>query len=396
MNNATIKLRAGREKSIQYGHPWIFSGAIAEWNGRPATGDAVDVFSADGDWIGRGLAYPESGLPVRVYTRNQTQNLDAAFFASRIDRAIAHRKRLIDETATDAYRLVFGEADLFSGLIVDRYADSLAIRLSAAALRPHLGAIIEHLRTATGIRRIHVGADKEDVEREGLDQRQLDHFSSFDGAISVIRQDNLKFEVDITGGQKTGFYLDQRINRSRIAAFAENRRVLSCYCYTGALEAYLERAGAKEIVAIDSSAPALAQARRHADMNAIKTPVEWIDADVPLALRKFRDQAKSFDLIVLDPPKFVLNAGQKDKGLRAYKDINLLAMKLLAPGGILATFSCSGLVTREDLKMVLGWSAKDANRSVQIIEQLGQPPDHPVLIGVPETEYLCGFICSIS
>jgi 23S rRNA (cytosine1962-C5)-methyltransferase len=395
MSAATIQLRAGREKPLLHGHPWIFSGAINEWNGRPETGDAVDIFSSDGEWIARGLAHPASGLPVRAYTRNREQMLDANFFAAKIDTAIALRKKLFDESQTDAYRLVYSEADGLSGLMVDRYGDSLAVRISAAALQPHLGGIVDHLRAATGIQRIHVGTDKENVEREGLDQRALERFATFDGKISVIKQDGFRFEVDISGGQKTGFYLDQRVNRARVAAYSAKRRVLSCYCYTGALEVYLDRAGAAEIVAMDSSGPALEQARRHAEMNAVKTSVEWRDADVPLALRKFRDQARSFDLIVLDPPKFVLNASQKDKGLRAYKDINLLAMKLLAPGGILATFSCSGLVSRDDLKMVLGWSAKDANRSVQILEQVGQPPDHPVLVGVPESEYLCGFICAV-
>jgi len=300
-----------------------------------------------------------------------------------------------DGDSTDACRLIFGEADGLSGLIVDRYRDTLAVRISAAALVPHLESIVDHLGSSTGAKWIHVGADKESIEREGIDVRQLEGFSTPLPGPAAIMQDGFHFEVDVSGGQKTGFYLDQRDNRRRVAAYAKGRSVLSCYCYTGALEVYLDRAGAKNVIAVDSSAPALAQARHHAEWNAVKVPVEWMDADVPTALRKFRDQARAFDMVVLDPPKFVLTPGQRDKGLRAYKDINLLAMKLLVPGGILATFSCSGLVARGDLQMVLGWSAKDAGRSVQILEQLGQPPDHPVLIGVPETEYLCGFICAV-
>ncbi len=395
MNDATIQLRAGREKPLLHGHPWIFSGAIAEWHGRPEIGDPVEIFSSDGTWLARGLANPSIGLPIRAYTRNRDEKIDDAFFASRLDRAIALRRELFRSPETDAYRLVFSEADGLSGLIVDRYAGALAVRISAAALVPHLPGIIRHLAAACGSNMIHIGTGSDDAEREQINSSELARLSGDASAPVMIHQDGFSFEVDIAGGQKTGFYLDQRTNRSRIASYARDRRVLSCHCYTGALEIYLDRAGAKEITAIDSSGPALAQARRHSEMNALKTPVEWLEADVPLALRKFRDQARNFDLIVLDPPKFVLTAAQKEKGLRAYKDINLLAMKLLVPGGFLATFSCSGLVTREDLKLVLGWAAKDANRSVQILEHFSQPPDHPILIGVPETEYLCGFICRV-
>lgn len=417
MNNASLQLRAGREKPVLHGHPWIFSGAIQEWHGRPNVGDPVEVFSHDGTWLARGLANPQASLPVRIYTRNQQQPLDENFFAAQIARALALRRGLLTET-TNSCRLVFSEADGLSGLIIDRYADALSVHLSAACLLPHLPALLSPIRKETGITRIHLTADEDDEAREkfpGL----LDHVSKLsnlanasssprsggeergEGAGDIaapvrILHDGHHYEVNITTGQKTGFYLDQRFNRARIATYAKDRRVLSCHCYTGALEVYLDPAAPKEITSIDSSGPALAQAKIHAKMNALQTPIEWLEADVPLALRKFRDQARTFDLIILDPPKLVLNAAQKDRGLRAYKDINLLAMKLLTPGGILATFSCSGLVTREDLKTVLAWSAKDANRSVQILEQLAQPPDHPILIGVPETEYLHGFICSVN
>lgn len=395
MNNPTLQLRPGREKPILHGHPWIFSGAIQEWHGRPNPGDPVEIFAHDGTWLARGLANPQASLPVRIYTRNPNQPLDQAYFATLIDRALALRRSLLTPT-TNACRLIFSEADGLSGLIADRYADALSIHLSAACLLPHLPAMLAHIRKETGCTHLRVTADADDAAREKMDLSLLPQSAQLPNAPVQIQQDGFSFEVDITTGQKTGFYLDQRLNRARIAAYAKDRRVLSCHCYTGALEIYLDRAGAKEITSLDSSAPALAQARRHAELNNVTTPIEWHEADVPLALRKFRDQARTFDLIILDPPKLVLNAAQKDRGLRAYKDINLLAMKLLTPGGILATFSCSGLVTREDLKTVLAWSAQDANRTVQILEQLAQPPDHPILIGVPETEYLHGFICTVN
>ena len=392
--SSAIRLKPGREKPVIAGHPWVFSGAIDAWRGQPDTGDVVEVFNADGEWIARGLAHPRAGLAVRVCTTRHDTPVDAAYFRARIDRAVALREKLFPPTAlarTNAYRLIFSEADGLSGLIVDRYGDTLAVRVGAAALVRHLPVLLDALRDRTGIAKLHVRAEGDDAEREEIDSAALAALSTGSGRTDIL-QDGYRFEVDLDAGQKTGFYLDQRVNRARIASYAAGARVLSCYCYTGALEAYLGAAGAQSVMAVDSSGPALEIARRHAGLNLCATPIEWVEGDVPATLRKLRDRAMSFDLIVLDPPKFVFSAAQKDKGLRAYKDINLLGLKLLAPGGILATFSCSGLVTRDDLRTTLAWAAKDAGREARIVEQLSQPPDHPTLPQMPETEYLRGFI----
>jgi 23S rRNA (cytosine1962-C5)-methyltransferase len=199
--------------------------------------------------------------------------------------------------------------------------------------------------------------------------------------------------VNVGEGHKTGFYVDQRVNRRRVAAYAAGRRVLSAYCYTGAFELHAARAGAADILGIDCSQPALDQAQRHHTLNGTTAPVRYERADVPQFLRRCRDSRQTFDMIVLDPPKFVVSRAQKDKGLRAYKDINLMAMKLLERGGVLATFSCSGLVEAADFRQAIEWAAQDSGRNVCIVETLGQPPDHPVLTAFPESEYLKGLVC---
>ena len=391
-----VRLKSGREKSVANGHPWIFSGAIEGWNREPAPGELVEVHGAENEWLARGFASPGGALSVRLYTWRSEQALDAALFAKRIDDAITLRERLVLSPETDSCRLVFSEADGLSGLIVDRYADVLAVQVGAAGLVPLLPAILEHLKRRTGLQRIVVTPEKDVVAREGLDVAALAALGSEASATVRLRENGLLFDAQVGGGQKTGFYLDQRENRMRVAQYAAGRSILSCYCYTGAFEVYAARAGAREIIGVDSSGPALALARQHHAINHAQcktsAPVDYKEGDVPETLRRFRDRNCSFDMIILDPPRFVQSATQKEKGLRAYKDINLLALKLLAPGGILATFSCSGLVAPEDLKRVLAWSAKDAGRPTRVIGTLSQPADHPVSTAFPESEYLCGLV----
>lgn len=393
MSSVTVRLKPGREKPVLHRHPWVFSGAVERMEGAVGVGAEADVVSHDGAWLARGLAHPEAALTVRLYTWRQDQPLDAAFFADAAERAVAFRDRLFDDAfreRTNAYRLVFSESDGLSGLIVDRYADVLAVQVSAAALAPHLDVILDRLRARTGVGTCVVRADPDAVEREGL--RLGDAPSEPAPSCLRIRENGLLFDVNLEGGHKTGFFLDQRDNRARVAAYARGRRVLSGYCYTGALEVCAAAAGAAGITGLDSSADAIAAARRHHELNGTRVPVEYLEADVPEALRRFRDRGESFDLIVLDPPRFVFNRAQVEKGLRAYKDINLLAMKLLTPGGILATFSCSGQVSVGDFSMVIRWAAVDAGRAVRIVERLSQPPDHPVSAVFPESEYLKGLI----
>lgn len=399
MKSVAVKLKQGRERPVVHGHPWIFSGAIAEIQGNAVVGDVADVIAHGGEWLARGLIHPDAALSVRLYTRQKDQALDEAFFAERVEKALAFRGQLFGEPRaqqdTNAYRLIYSESDGLSGLIVDRYADVLSVQVSSKALVPFLDGILKRVMERTGVSRIHIAADEDSVEREKLD------VSAWPGALPPdsppvrIRESGFSFDVDLSSGQKTGFFLDQRMNRRRVASYASGRRVLSAYCYTGGFEIHAAAAGAAKILGVDRSEGALARARENVALNRAETPVEYLKADVPDALRRFRDAGETFDMIILDPPRFVANRAQVEKGLRAYKDINLLAVKLLTPGGILASFSCSGQVTAADFKTMIGWSSVDAGRDVKIIETLSQPPDHPVLAVFPESEYLKGVICQV-
>ena len=391
-----VRLKPGREKPVLRGSSWIFSGAIEEVDGQGGAGTPADVFDNAGEWLGQGLWHPAADMTVRMYTRNPKEMLDEAFFRGRIRRAVELRHRLFgnstDWAGTTAYRMVFSEADGLSGLIADQYADVVVLQVGGKVWEPWLPAVIAELRTATSASCIAVGADADAVKREGLAEKLGGETTP---ETVTIRENGLIFEAGLAGGQKTGFYLDQRDNRRKVAAYARGRDMLSAYCYTGAFEVYAAQAGAQSVRGWDSSAPALVQARRHHELNPSGVPAEYEEADVPKRLRLARDRRESWDLIVLDPPRLVTRRDGLEKGLRAYKDVNLLAIKLLRPCGILATFSCSGLVGMEDFRKMVGWAAHDAGKSVRILETLGQPADHPVPVEMPECEYLKGLVCVV-
>jgi len=392
-----IFLKPGRDRTARQGHPWIFSGAIARLEPDSPGAGPVEIRSADGAWLGRGLYCPNAALAVRMYTWREDEPLDPSLFARRLSAALAWRKQLFPAAITDttACRLAHAEADGLSGLIVDRYADVLSVRVSAAGLLPFLPALLRQLRAAQPVRAVVVEAEPDAVEREGLDPAAVAALGDPPPGPVAFRENGLDFTADVTAGQKTGFFLDQRDNRARVARWAAGRRVLSAYCYTGAFEAACARAGATDILGLDTSAPALERAAEHARRNAPAARVVHERADVPQALRRFRDAARTFDLIILDPPRFVFSAAQLDRGLRAYKDINLLALKLLTPGGLLATFSCSGLVTPASFREMFRWAAADSGRRVRIVETFSQPPDHPISPHIPESEYLKGLLAVV-
>jgi 23S rRNA (cytosine1962-C5)-methyltransferase len=399
MNSVIVRLKRGRERPVVHRHPWLFSGAIEDVTGEAKVGSVADVVTYNGEWLARGLIHPDAALIVRLYTYQKDQALNADFFAGRVEKALAFREQLFGDAEirqeTNAYRLIYSESDGLSGLIVDRYADVLSIQVSAKAILPFLDGILKSLKEQTGIDTFYVAADADSVEREKLDSSALPVSLPIGSSPIRIRESGFMFDVDLSSGQKTGFFLDQRVNRQRAASYARGRRVLSAYCYTGAFEIHTAAAGATKILGVDRSEGALIRARENLLLNRISVPTEYLKADVPDALRQFRDAGDRFDLIILDPPRFVANRSQLEKGLRAYKDINLLAMKLLTPGGILVTFSCSGQVSATDFKTMIGWSSADAGRNVKIIETLSQPPDHPVLAVFPESEYLKGTICQV-
>lgn len=390
-----VILKPGRDKPVRHGHPWVFSGAVARWENESA--GVVDVCSADGAWLARGLGMPGASLAVRIYTWNGGEPLDGALFARLTDAAVDRRLRIFAgrESETNAYRLVYAEADGISGLIVDRYADTLSAEVSSKALVPFLGVILSRLREKVSARAVGVAVSADAHDREGLDEDALRPFVGGDSTNVTIRENGFVFQVNCGGGQKTGFFLDQRENRRRTAWYARGRRVLSAYCYTGGFDVAAGAAGAVALVGLDRSEPALALARRHHELNGTKCPVDYRRADVPSELRRMAQAGERFGMVILDPPRFVAASAQKDKGLRAYKDINRLAMAILEPGGILATFSCSGLVSTADFKTMIGWASTDAGRRARILETLGQPADHPVLASFPESDYLKGLIVEV-
>ena len=391
-----IRLKAGREKQILRGSAWVFSGAIEETDGAGPAGEVADVFDVEGEWLGRGLWHPEADMAVRMFTQNPKEILNETFFRGRVRRAVEMRHRLFgtssDWVGTTAYRMVFSEADGLSGLIADQYADVVALHVGGKVWEPWLPAVVAELKAATGASCVSVRAEGEAVKREGLSE-------NLGGDVApdavTIRENGFIFEAGLAVGQKTGFYLDQRENRRKVAAYARGRDVLSAYCYTGAFEVCAAHAGAKSIQGWDSSESALAQARRHHELNPSGVPAAYECADVAHRLRFARDRRESWDLIVLDPPRMVTRREGLEKGLRAYKDVNLLAMKLLRPGGILATFSCSGLVDMAEFRKMVGWAAHDSERRVRILETLGQPADHPIPVEAPECEYLKGLVCVV-
>jgi 23S rRNA (cytosine1962-C5)-methyltransferase len=391
-----VILKRGRDKSVRHGHPWVFSGAVEQWKGGGEDG-VVAVLADGGAWLGWGLGVPGASLAVRLYSRDRGDVLGAEFFRRRLDRALALRERCFSgrKDGTNACRLVYAEADGVSGFIADRYADVLSIQVSAKALVPFLADMVGFLKERTGCRRVCIVPTPDAADREGLDAEQLRPLGT-DAAVSTeIVENGFRFRVHCGAGQKTGYFLDQRENRMRVAAWAGGRSVLSAYCYTGGFDVPAAAAGATSILGLDRSEAALEMARDNLRLNGSACPAEYRRADVPSAMRAMVKEHRRFGLIVLDPPRLVAASSQKEKGMRAYKDVNRLAMALLEPGGILASFSCSGLVSAADLKMAIGWAAVDTGRDVRIVETLGQPADHPVLAVFPESEYLKGVIAFV-
>ncbi|MBR1870996.1 MAG: class I SAM-dependent rRNA methyltransferase [Kiritimatiellae bacterium] len=383
-----VFLRQGRDKPTRGGHPWIFSGAVERVQGHPGAGDAVEVFSAKGDVLGIGAFSPVSQIRVRMLPCNGDAD-------TLVRRAVERRKRFFEGAeGTDAFRLVHAEADGLPGVVADWYAGWISVQFSTAWAEKNKVAIAEALMSATGAKGVYNRSDVAARKREGLDAEGAAVEGSLCGEDApekvVIREGEMHLYVDIRHGHKTGYYLDQRDARRRVAAYCVGRRVLNCFSYTGGFGVAAMLAGAAHVTNVDSSAPALAEAKANACLNGVE--MEYREADVFAHLRRLRDANERFDVIILDPPKFAESKGQLMRALRGYKDINLLAMKLLAPGGTLATFSCSGAVTSDIFDTVLREAAQDARRDMRIVERTRQGADHPVALAFPESEYLKGAI----
>lgn len=391
-NHPLVRLKAGRERSLRRLHPWVFSGAIDATEGSPRAGDTVRVCSAEGEFLAWAAYSPSSQIRARVWSFDESEVPGAELFAKRVDAALA-RRRVIPRGTSNATRLVHAESDRLPGLIADRYEDTLVVQLLSAGCEKWRDTLLAILRERGGCARIYERSDTEARELEGLPASSGLVFGSAASAPLRIAEHGIEYEVDVLAGQKTGFYLDQRDNRARIGQLAADREVLDCFCYTGGFTLSALAGGAGSVLAIDSSAQALARAGRNLALNRIQAErAEWREADVFQALRRLRREGRQFDLVVLDPPKFAATSKDAPRAARGYKDINLNALKLLRPGGLLATFSCSGGVSPELFQKIVAGAAADAGTPLVLRERFRSAPDHPVRIEFPEGEYLKGLL----
>jgi len=386
-----VRLKAGRDKSLRLRHPWIFSGAIATVEGDPSAGATVEVRSDDGRPLALAAWSPQSQIRARVWSFDPV-TIDAGFFDQRIARAIALRRNWFDR-ANDGGRLVHGESDGLPGVIADRYGDVVVVQLLSAGADAWRDAILEALAARTGAGALVERSDAEVRALEGLSPRVSIARGAIDG-VTTFHEGGIVYGVDVLGGQKTGFYLDQRDNRRVVGAQARDAEVLNAFCYTGGFSLSALAGGARRVVSIDSSGDALAMAVANVARNPSLdgSRAQWVEGDVFADLRKRRDRGESFDIIVLDPPKFAPTAQHAPRAARAYKDINLWAMKLLRPGGLLATFSCSGGIGAELFQKIVAGAALDAKAEMAIVAKLGASADHPVALAFPEGEYLKGLL----
>lgn len=391
-----VRLKPGREKSLLRRHPWVFSGAIASMSGDPTDGETVEIQSADGAFLGWGAYSPASQIRLRVWSFNQDQPINANFFRNRLKRALDLRIASGIPVQSDSYRLVHAESDGLPGLIVDRYADTLVIQLLSSGPERYRDHIADQLLQLTGLVRIYERSDADVRRLENLPERSGPLRGAAPSDYLAIEENGLRFWVDVVSGHKTGHYLDQRANRLRVRSLAHGRSVLDCFSYSGGFSINALAGGASSVTAIDASAQALALIKDNLIFNNLDTSrLEVIEADVFKALRLFRDQDRKFDLVVLDPPKFAPTAAFAEKAARGYKDINLLALKLLNSGGLLVTFSCSGGIEPELFAKIVAGAALDARVNGRVLERLFQAADHPTALNFPEGAYLKGLVVAV-
>jgi len=387
----TIRLKEGKERSLQRRHPWVFDSAIARGGADP--GETVRVESHAGAFLAWAAFSPNSRIRARVWSVDERQRIDAAFLGALIERAV--RTRDLFDIRSDGLRLVHGESDGLPGLIVDRYGDTLVAQFTSCGVERWKPVIADALLRATGLSRLYERSDASVRGLEGL--TEATGWLRGEGPTELtIRENDWRLTLDISTGHKTGFYLDQRDNRARFAAHTRHRgfqRVLNCYCYTGGFTVAALAGGAAHVTSIDSSAPALERARAHVALNGFDAGrADFLDADVNASLRAFIEAGRGFDAIVLDPPKFAPTAAHAERAARAYKDINRLAFKLLAPGGELFTYSCSGGISADLFHKIVASAGIDAGVDGCISERLQGAPDHPMTIQFPEGEYLKGLV----
>jgi 23S rRNA (cytosine1962-C5)-methyltransferase len=399
---STVVLKRDRDKPVRNHHPWIFSGAIDRLEGQAQDGDLVRVTDSQGRYLATGYLNRRSQIAVRLLSWNAGEEVDQGFWRRRLERAIAGRAGLAGEGQTTAYRLVNAEADGLPGLVVDRYGDWLVVQcltLGMACRRDEMVDLLAEVLSVSGqgahpSKGLYARDDAEVRRKEGLDLERGPLRGQEPPDLVEVVEHGRRFLVDVKQGHKTGFYLDQRDNRLRAAAYCHGAEVVNAFAYTGGFGVYAGQAGARSVINLDTSYEALVLAEKNLALNGCP-PQELIQGDVFQVFRDYRAQGRAFDVVILDPPKFASSRAKVTDASRGYKDLNLLGMLLLRPGGILVTFSCSGLVSADLFQKIVFGASVDAGRDVQILEGLAQGPDHPVLLTFPESAYLKGLICRV-
>lgn len=393
----SIRLKKGKEKAVRQLHPWVFSGAIDQVKGAPENGEIVMVTDSIDNFLAYGFFNDKSRVAVRLLEWNLETEINEDWWRNKIAKAVKKRESLYNQD-TNTYRLIFSEADFIPGLIVDRYADFLSVQILTSGIERIKPIIIDELQKLLNPKGIFDRSDASARAHDGMDASSGGILSGLEPPEFVsVKENGIFYHVNIADGQKSGFYCDQRDNRRLVANHSKGKKTLDCFSYSGGFSLNAFRAGATEVVSVDSSALALDTLKKNIEINSFnQIPHRMFQSDVNKQLRVFREQNEKFDLIILDPPKYAPSRSALTKASRAYKDLNRLAMLLLNEGGLLATFSCSGAVDISMFKQILAWAALDAGKDVQFIEQYAQPSDHPVRSSFPEGEYLKGLLCRVN
>ncbi|HFQ5214898.1 TPA: class I SAM-dependent methyltransferase [Vibrio vulnificus] len=395
--SAAIYLVKGREKSVVRRHPWIFSRGIDRVEGNPQLGETVDVYGHDGKWLAKAAYSPESQIRARVWSFEK-QDINRAFFVKRIQDAQLLREDVIERDGLTGYRLIAAESDGMPGVTIDRYQNFFVCQLLSAGAEHQKQNIVDALIEVFPDCNVYERSDVSVRKKEGLQETTGVLHGEMPPKSVVIEENGVKISVDIVGGHKTGFYLDQRDSRQQAMKYVKDKEVLNCFSYTGGFGLYALKGGAKRVINADVSQLALDTAKFNAELNEFdisKKRAVFLNADVFKLLREYRDQGTTFDVVIMDPPKFAESKAQLNGACRGYKDINMLAMQILKPGGTLLTYSCSGLMDQVLFQKIIADAAVDAGRSVKFVERFEQAADHPTDTAYPEGFYLKGFACKV-
>lgn len=391
-----VFLIKGKEKPVLHHHNWVYSGAIAKQDREISKGEIVEVCNSEGKFLAYGYYNEDSKIRVRLLEWNKEQIINEEWWATKIKNAYALRKEKVESEHTNAYRVIFSEGDSLPGLIVDKYDEYLSVQFLTAGLDCRKDLIVKLLSEIIPVKGIYERSDSNNRALEGLSNSTGVLFGEAPPSTLIIKENGLRFNSPIVEGQKSGYFLDQRENRRKLAAYTKGKKVLDCFCYTGGFSINAKNAGASEVWSVDSSSIASEALASNYNNNQLEFEAEKIiTADVFQFLRNAQSTHNHWDVIILDPPKFAPNRQNLPKAERAYKDLNLQAMLLMKTGDILASFSCSGSVSLEHFKQILAWAATDAGKELQFLEDLGHPKDHPVRAAFPESYYLKGVIARI-